>query len=165
MARIYLLGNPIAWYVCLFGIAAFCTVALRELFRARRNRTNPDESHFESRFIYRAGYLLLAWSLHYFPFFTMARTLYLHHYLPAYTMSAMVTVPSMIMVCDERVTRSLHMLCLLELQSQQWRHSFILPRLHMEHRLPPRPWMPRNGRAPGIGLEFNKIVVVNRWFL
>ncbi|PJF16907.1 hypothetical protein PSACC_03288 [Paramicrosporidium saccamoebae] len=91
MGRIYLLGNPIAWYVCLFGIAAFCTVALRELFRARRNRTNPDESHFESRFTYRAGYLLLAWSIHYFPFFTMARTLYLHHYLPAYTMSAMVT--------------------------------------------------------------------------
>ena len=29
------------------------------------------------------GFLFMAWGLHYFPFFLMARQLFLHHYLPA----------------------------------------------------------------------------------
>lgn len=30
------------------------------------------------------GFFLIAWILHYFPFFLMKRQLFLHHYLPAY---------------------------------------------------------------------------------
>lgn len=93
MARIYLLGNPLAWYICLAGLAAFVTGAIRELYKERRgrNRAAGEDEHYKARYLYRAGFLLLAWALHYLPFFTMARTLYLHHYLPAYTISAMVT--------------------------------------------------------------------------
>lgn len=91
-ARIYLLGNPIAWYICLAGLIAATTVFLHNLYMARRGKTRAAEpSQFQARFLYRAGFLLLSWALHYFPFFTMARTLYLHHYLPAYVMSAMLT--------------------------------------------------------------------------
>lgn len=93
MGRIYLLGNPIAWYICLFGLMAFAVVASRQLYRQRRGK-DPRlgvENHYEARFLPRVGFLALAWATHYFPFFTMARTLYLHHYLPAYTISAMVT--------------------------------------------------------------------------
>ena len=36
-----------------------------------------------------AGWLLVAWALHYFPFYTMGRVLYFHHYFPAYLFSAM----------------------------------------------------------------------------
>ena len=36
-----------------------------------------------------AGWLLVAWALHYFPFFGMGRVLYFHHYFPAYLFSAM----------------------------------------------------------------------------
>jgi dolichyl-phosphate-mannose-protein mannosyltransferase len=35
------------------------------------------------------GFVILAWLLHYIPFFGMHRSLYLHHYLPAYMFSAM----------------------------------------------------------------------------
>jgi dolichyl-phosphate-mannose-protein mannosyltransferase len=31
----------------------------------------------------------MAYSLHYLPFFTMSRSLYLHHYLPAFMLSCM----------------------------------------------------------------------------
>lgn len=36
-------------------------------------------------------FLIGAWLLHYIPFFGMHRSLYLHHYLPAYMFSAMAT--------------------------------------------------------------------------
>jgi dolichyl-phosphate-mannose-protein mannosyltransferase len=35
-------------------------------------------------------WLLVAWGLHYFPFFAMGRILYFHHYLPAFVCSAML---------------------------------------------------------------------------
>lgn len=36
------------------------------------------------------GFFLLAWAYHYLPFFTMSRQLFLHHYLPAHLISALV---------------------------------------------------------------------------
>lgn len=88
-ARIYLLGNPIAWYTCLLGLVLFAAQSLKLLIRLRRDRVkNKRESWgFQSR----TGYLFIAWILHYLPFFTMVRTLYLHHYLPAYVLGTMVT--------------------------------------------------------------------------
>jgi len=35
-------------------------------------------------------FLFGAWAIHYLPFFLMGRSLYLHHYLPAYMFSCMV---------------------------------------------------------------------------
>lgn len=102
-ARIYLLGNPLAWYCSILGVIAFISVAIREAIKYRRGRGNsgahspsalsvePSENFLEHRFWYRSGFLMLGWASHYLPFFTMARTLYLHHYLPAYQISAMVT--------------------------------------------------------------------------
>ena len=37
------------------------------------------------------GWFLLAWVLHYFPFFAMKRILYYHHYFPAFMISAMLS--------------------------------------------------------------------------
>lgn len=37
-----------------------------------------------------ARWLTLAWVLHYVPFFAMGRVLYFHHYLPAFSCSAML---------------------------------------------------------------------------
>lgn len=90
VARIYFIGNPVAWYASIAGVLTFCGVALCELYYTRRGRTSFDESRTKS-FLYKGAFILMAWAVHYLPFFTMARTLYLHHYLPAYMMSAMLT--------------------------------------------------------------------------
>jgi dolichyl-phosphate-mannose-protein mannosyltransferase len=37
-----------------------------------------------------AGFFLLVWFVHYFPFFLMNRQLFLHHYLPSHLASALV---------------------------------------------------------------------------
>ena len=86
-ARIYMLGNIFAWYISLIGTLVYCGVAIKELYRARRGISDGVKSR---QLIKRTGFLLLAWAWHYLPFFTMVRTLYLHHYLPAYVMSTMI---------------------------------------------------------------------------
>jgi dolichyl-phosphate-mannose--protein O-mannosyl transferase len=42
------------------------------------------------RLEYIVVWLLVAWGLHYFPFYAMGRVLYFHHYFPAYLFSAMM---------------------------------------------------------------------------
>lgn len=92
MARIYLLGNPVAWMVCVVGVMAGAAVAGRELFLIQRgHKLHGGPGCEEQKFLRRMAFLLMFWALHYLPFFTMSRTLYLHHYLPAYIMSAMAT--------------------------------------------------------------------------
>lgn len=51
----------------------------KEFFAATRNR-----------FYNSGGFFLIAWAYHYFPFFSMSRQLFLHHYLPAHLCSALV---------------------------------------------------------------------------
>lgn len=91
-ARIYMLGNIFAWYTALFGVCCFAGLAIKELYRERRGAYTAAESKdgFRQQFVWRAGFIFMAWGLHYLPFFTMARTLYLHHYLPSYVMSTML---------------------------------------------------------------------------
>lgn len=89
-ARIYLLGNPLAWYAAFIGTLIFAGLAAKELYRERRGAVDSSSDRFHQRFAYRAGFILCAYLLHYLPFFGMARTLYLHHYLPSYVMSTML---------------------------------------------------------------------------
>jgi dolichyl-phosphate-mannose-protein mannosyltransferase len=37
------------------------------------------------------GFLFIAWVLHYLPFFLMGRMLFLHHYLPAFILTVILT--------------------------------------------------------------------------
>lgn len=90
-ARIYFLGNPISWYACILGLGAWSLAAIKQTYFIRRGYTQYDGNQYDRRFLHRSTYLFGCWLLHYIPFFTMSRTLYLHHYLPAYIMSAMVT--------------------------------------------------------------------------
>jgi dolichyl-phosphate-mannose-protein mannosyltransferase len=46
--------------------------------------------HFYRRYGQKMIFLFGAYALHYLPFFLMSRSLYLHHYLPAYMFSCMV---------------------------------------------------------------------------
>jgi dolichyl-phosphate-mannose-protein mannosyltransferase len=52
------------------------------IIRWQRGFRDYDNVTFK-RFDYEVGTSILGWFFHYFPFFLMARQLFLHHYLPA----------------------------------------------------------------------------------
>ncbi|KAK5069940.1 Dolichyl-phosphate-mannose--protein mannosyltransferase 1 [Lithohypha guttulata] len=80
--QIYLLGNPVIWWSSTLAILAY--VAFKALAVIRWQRSCNDYSNVTfKRFDYEIGQTVLGWALHYFPFFLMARQLFLHHYFPA----------------------------------------------------------------------------------
>lgn len=52
------------------------------MLRWQRGFRDYDNVTFK-RFDYEVGMSILGWAFHYFPFYLMARQLFLHHYLPA----------------------------------------------------------------------------------
>ncbi|OBZ91120.1 Dolichyl-phosphate-mannose--protein mannosyltransferase 4 [Choanephora cucurbitarum] len=81
-SQIYLTGNIFGWYLSVGGIAVFTGILLADVL-ARRRGVEPIEEPVRHRIIQSAGFFCVAWALHYFPFFLMGRSLFLHHYLPA----------------------------------------------------------------------------------
>ena len=80
--QIYLMGNPVIWYTSTISIALY--VLFKGLSVLRWQRGYNDYSHTVfKRFDYEVGSTVLGWAFHYFPFYLMARQLFLHHYLPA----------------------------------------------------------------------------------
>ncbi|KAJ8920574.1 hypothetical protein NQ315_004713 [Exocentrus adspersus] len=88
-AQIHLLGNVIIWYsatVCLF---CYCCLLVFYLLRRRRLCYDLDETNW-NQFqligeVFLAGYLF-----HYLPYFFIERTLFLHHYLPAFAFKTLL---------------------------------------------------------------------------
>lgn len=88
--RVYLLGNPIIWWFILTTYVIYVTYFL--LFEIRSNRGYEYELRMKvksKRVIKTCAWLLVGWSLHYFPFYLMGRVLYFHHYFPAFLISTM----------------------------------------------------------------------------
>uniref|UniRef100_A0A3Q4G6N9 Protein O-mannosyl-transferase 2 n=1 Tax=Neolamprologus brichardi TaxID=32507 RepID=A0A3Q4G6N9_NEOBR len=85
--RVYLLGNPVVWWINLASLGLYLTmVAVASI------ATQRGFSLEHSLVLVRGGGLLmLGWLLHYAPFFTMGRILYFHHYFPAMLFSSMLT--------------------------------------------------------------------------
>ncbi|CAL1575225.1 unnamed protein product [Knipowitschia caucasica] len=90
--RVYLLGNPVVWWINLLSLAlylvmaAVSSVAVQRGFSLGSKRT--DQLHVLRR---GGGLLLLGWLLHYLPFYAMGRVLYYHHYFPAMLFSSMLS--------------------------------------------------------------------------
>lgn len=80
--QIYLLGNPAIWWPSTVAIAVYVTFKAVAVLRWQRGSNDYDNTVFK-RFDYEIGMTVLGWAFHYFPFFLMARQLFLHHYLPA----------------------------------------------------------------------------------
>jgi len=80
--QIYLVGNPLVWYLSTLAVAVYVAVRGFLILRAKRGFRDFDNTKVV-KYDTLCGFLFFGWSLHYFPFFLMARQLFLHHYFPA----------------------------------------------------------------------------------
>ncbi|XP_005091430.1 protein O-mannosyl-transferase 2 [Aplysia californica] len=88
--RIYMLGNPVIFWLLLGLKAVFLLIwAAFNVGCKRKIPMQKDLKTYCERTFKVCWWLLLAWFLHYAPFWGMARVLYFHHYFPAFLFSAM----------------------------------------------------------------------------
>ncbi|KAL1959591.1 hypothetical protein VTO42DRAFT_1626 [Malbranchea cinnamomea] len=80
--QIYLIGNPLIWWSSTVAIVTYVIFKGIAVLRWQRGYSDYKNVTFK-RFDYEIGSTVLAWALHYFPFYLMARQLFLHHYFPA----------------------------------------------------------------------------------
>jgi dolichyl-phosphate-mannose-protein mannosyltransferase len=80
--QIYLLGNPIIWWSSSLAILVYAAFKGLAVLRWQRGFKDYNDVTFK-RFDYEIGTSVLGWAFHYFPFYLMARQLFLHHYFPA----------------------------------------------------------------------------------
>jgi dolichyl-phosphate-mannose-protein mannosyltransferase len=80
--QIYLIGNPLIWWTSTAIIGLYAVIKGLAVLRWQRGYKDYSELTFK-RFDYEVGTTILGWAFHYFPFYLMARQLFLHHYLPA----------------------------------------------------------------------------------
>ncbi|KAF2275062.1 dolichyl-phosphate-mannose-protein mannosyltransferase 1 [Westerdykella ornata] len=80
--QIYLIGNPLIWWTSTAIIGLYVIIKGLAVLRWQRGYKDYSNVTFK-RFDYEVGTSILGWAFHYFPFYLMARQLFLHHYLPA----------------------------------------------------------------------------------
>ena len=88
--QVHLMGNIVVWYtgtICLF---LYSSLLVFYLLRRRRLIFDIPETEFAS-FCTAGEVLLTGFLLHYLPFFFYDRTLFIHHYLPAYIFKIMLS--------------------------------------------------------------------------
>ena len=87
--QVHLMGNILIWYTASLCLALYSALLVFYLLRRRRLCFDIDEAEFQ-RYCAAGEVLLAGYLLHYLPFFFYDRTLFLHHYLPAYMFKLML---------------------------------------------------------------------------
>ena len=89
--HIYLLGNPLAYWASSIAAAAFLIAKLAIAFREQRGVmcADPRLMSFYSK---PTDFFATAWLLHWLPFFTMKRQLFLHHYMPSLYFAMLISI-------------------------------------------------------------------------
>lgn len=82
-AQIHLLGNIVIWYSATLCLFVYCCLLIFYLLRRRRQCYDLDEKTW-IQFQLIGEVFLLGYLFHYFPYFFIERTLFLHHYIPAF---------------------------------------------------------------------------------
>ncbi|KAL7419119.1 Dolichyl-phosphate-mannose--protein mannosyltransferase 1 [Cryptotrichosporon argae] len=80
--QVYLVGNPVVWWTSTIAVSLYLGLRGLLILRAQRGYRDlyqPKIAYYDEV----CAFLVLAWALHYLPFFLMSRQLFLHHYLPA----------------------------------------------------------------------------------
>lgn len=89
-AQVHLLGNIAIWYSGTISIIVYSALLVFYLMRRRRKCYDITEEEWE-KFVNNAYVLLAGYFLHFLPFLFIERTLFLHHYLPAFIFKILLT--------------------------------------------------------------------------
>lgn len=79
----HLLGNIVIWYSGTISVIVYVTLLIFYLMRRKRQCFDIPEEEWE-KFVNNTYVLLTGYFLHFLPFLFVERTLFLHHYLPAF---------------------------------------------------------------------------------
>lgn len=88
-AQIHLLGNIIIWYSATFSLVIYTSLLIFYLLRRRRLCYDLNEAAWE-KFQLIGEIFLTGYLTHYLPYFFVERSLFLHHYLPAFTFKVLL---------------------------------------------------------------------------
>ena len=89
--RVTLVGNPLVYWVNLGFLLLYLLVSAVRIFQTSREPERLESESPADELLAGAGHLLLAYLLHYLPFFKISRQLYIHHYLPAFYFSCLLS--------------------------------------------------------------------------
>lgn len=89
-AQVHLLGNVVVWYSGTISVLIYSSLLVFYLMRRRRLCFDVSEEEWK-RFVVFGEVLLVGYLLHYLPYFFVERTLFLHHYLPAFVFKVLMT--------------------------------------------------------------------------
>ncbi|EGI66055.1 PREDICTED: protein O-mannosyltransferase 1 isoform X1 [Acromyrmex echinatior] len=89
-AQVHLLGNIVIWYSGTISVIVYVTLLTFYLMRRKRQCFDIPEEEWE-KFVNNAYVLLAGYLLHFLPFLFVERTLFLHHYLPAFIFKVLLT--------------------------------------------------------------------------
>merc|ERR1711962_712417 len=87
--QVHLMGNIVVWYTGSICLLLYSSLLVFYLLRRRRLIYDIPEAEFAS-FCNAGEVLLTGYLTHYLPFFFYDRTLFVHHYLPAYIFKLML---------------------------------------------------------------------------
>jgi len=88
--QVHLMGNIVVWYTASSCLVLYTALLVFYLLRRRRLCFDIDETEFE-KYVQAGEVLLTGYFAHYLPYFFYDRTLFLHHYLPAYIFKLMLS--------------------------------------------------------------------------
>jgi len=88
-AQVFCIGNPVVWWGGTLAVLGYLGLLVIYLLRRRRAIFDLPEGQWQL-FGFIASLAIGGFVIHYFPFFPMERTLFIHHYLPALVFKMML---------------------------------------------------------------------------
>ncbi|XP_012273929.1 protein O-mannosyltransferase 1 isoform X2 [Orussus abietinus] len=93
-AQVHLLGNVAVWYTGTIAVIVYTLLLIFYLLRRRRMCFDISDEEWK-RFMNIGEVFLAGYLLHFLPFMFVERTLFLHHYLPAFVFKILLTAATM----------------------------------------------------------------------
>ncbi|AET39922.1 dolichyl-phosphate-mannose-protein mannosyltransferase Ecym_5145 [Eremothecium cymbalariae DBVPG len=88
--QIYFIGNIVGWWLEVVSLALYIGIILADLLTRQRHVFTFGKLA-RIKLYGPLLFLFVGWCFHYFPFFLMGRQKFLHHYLPAHLIAALLT--------------------------------------------------------------------------